>query len=121
LVTNDIAFLKQGETRLINFKDYFYYDETSESCLRWKCNKLTKQGKRTVAHMHDVAGYKVFRETGKPQSWRVTLDNKSYAVHRIIWQLFNPHFDIYDKSYVIDHLDRDAHNNNLKKSLCKIF
>jgi hypothetical protein len=106
---------------LIRFEDYFYYDETSESCLRWKCNKLTQKGRQTVAHFNDIAGHRIFRKTGKPQSWRVTFDNKSYAVHRIIWKLFNPDFDIFDKSCVIDHMDRNAHNNNLKNLCVKSF
>ena len=44
---------------------------------------------------------------------RVTIDKKSFQVHRIIYYLCNKDFDLFDLDFVIDHADRNTGNNKL--------
>lgn len=78
--------------------DNFYYDETSPSFLRWKVQK----GNSKVG---DIAGH--YSNTGY---YRVKLAGEQYAVHRIIWVLFNGEID---SNLTIDHNDRNRANNNI--------
>lgn len=92
-----------------NWSEIFYYDETSESCLRWKVDVFTlKHRRRKLKSAGDIAGSKHFRaKTNKPKDWQVSYQGKLYPVHRIIWSLFH---DI-DEEFVIDHIDRNPFNN----------
>jgi len=86
----------------ISFNDYFYYDELSTSCLKWKvpCKfKGDLTGKD--AGGLDVKGY-----------FRVKIGKKSYKVHRIIYCLHNQHFN-YDDPLFIDHIDGVRNNNTI--------
>lgn len=91
---------------MTNWSDYFYYDETSPSCLRWKVTKICGKGKgRPAVSAGDVAGC-----LGNKNRWRVTINRKSYLVHRIIWELHN---GIIKDNMVIDHMNRDPTDNRL--------
>ena len=90
---------------MTNWSDYFYYDETSPSCLRWKVTKICGKGKgRPAVSAGDVAGCL------EKNRWRVTINYKSYLVHRIIWELHN---GIIKDNMVIDHMNRDPTDNRL--------
>lgn len=83
---------------MTNWSDYFYYDETSPSCLRWKVTKICGKGKgRPAVSAGDVAGC-----LGNKNRWRVTINYKSYLVHRIIWELHN---GIIKDNMVIDQYE----------------
>lgn len=82
----------------MNWHEYFYYDESSPSCLRWKV-------KRKSANPHDVAG--CINGSGY---YIVGCCSKIHLVHRIIWELHN---DPLQYKYKIDHIDRDRSNNIL--------
>lgn len=91
--------------------DYVYYDLTSPSCLRWKQDKLDKLGRRTAIKKGAEAGYKTYQKQGTPSSWKVQFEGKFYSIHRLIFAMFYPDFNLEDKTQVIDHLDRNPFNN----------
>lgn len=76
---------------------YFYYDESSNSKLRWKIPK----GRAAI---NAIAG------TKSNNYYRVKLDGRIYQVHRIVWALFNGN---PEPSLVINHIDCNSLNNSL--------
>jgi len=85
------------------FKELFYYDETSESGLRYKHGNTCKGPNRRFAN--DVAG-----SIRSNKVWIVKIKSKAYVVHRIIWYLT---FGNIPSDLVIDHVDGNALNNVL--------
>jgi len=70
----------------IDWKEVFYYDETSPSCLRWKVNVRSGKDFTLLNKAKDsVAGYAKVHKDGRPHSWDVGYKSKLYIVHRIIW------------------------------------
>ena len=96
--------------------EWFYYDEISPSCLRWKkgnkYNKLIVQG--------CSVGWKAKNGKGRVCGWRVHLLGKEYSIHRVIWVLLNKHIS---SEKVIDHIDGNPLNNkkdNLREVSVKV-
>lgn len=87
------------------FNKYVYYDETSPTCLRWKIERVFGANKR-VRKVGDTAGNISFTKSAR----KLTIDGKSYALHRIVWLLNNGSFD---NTMVIDHIDGDCNNNQI--------
>jgi hypothetical protein len=88
-------------------KELFYLDETSQSFLSWKKIEKSnpmKVGERAGSY-HESCGY-----------YRVSMDNRTYQVHRIVTAIF----DNEDPGNVeIDHIDGNKKNNcpsNLRKA-----
>ena len=91
----------------INPADYFYYDETSASCLRWKVERRSGRGSgRVMASPGDVAG------TAHDQNGYavVGLFGTTYFVHKIIWELMTG--QAYGSTQV-DHEDGNPSNNKI--------
>lgn len=88
---------------------WFYIDNSSPTGLRWKMDKI---GNSPVNRKYkfDIAGTLLNRPNGKPSCWQVSLFNKRYMVHRIIWILNNKKIN---NEFVIDHIDRNPLNNKL--------
>ncbi len=87
------------------------YDESSDSCLRWKIDITnTLHKKRVLVHKGSCAGAKSYRKCGKPKSWKVQYKGKQYSAHRIIYEIF--YGPVGDKM-IVDHLDRNPFNNNI--------
>lgn len=89
----------------MDFSNYFYYDETSPSGLRWKISRYT--GKN-----YSQEHIKANSQAGSLASngyWQVSLNYRSYKVHRIIMQLHGA--EIASKH--IDHIDGNRQNNKL--------
>jgi len=84
----------------MNWHDYFYYDETSPSCLRWKV-------KRKAAEKDSVAGW----DDQCSGYYRVQVCRRQYFVHRIIWEMFN---DMIPSEKIIDHIDNNRKNNKIQ-------
>lgn len=100
----------------MQWSDYFYYDETSPTCLRWKVDRYSGRNYKTVKiRAGDVAGSNVFKD-GLPRASRVMLDWKTLGIHRIIWELFN---GAIPEGMLIDHLDGNPHNNIISNLECK--
>lgn len=90
----------------VDWNEWFEYDETSPSCLRWKIDiyncfgVLTRTRKGMVAGSLDVHGY-----------YRVQLNKTHYKVHRIIYEML---FDVrLDEDVEIDHDDGIRSNNKI--------
>lgn len=81
-----------------------YYDETSPSCLRWAVSKpKSKKKAGSVAGTINTHGY-----------WKVCVNYKIYAAHRLVWALHNKH-----NATIIDHINQkkdDNRINNLRVS-----
>ena len=47
---------------------------------------------------------------------RVRVNNKKYALYRLIYKLHNPNWNIYDNTdnNFIDHIDKNPHNNKIE-------
>jgi hypothetical protein len=88
--------------------DYFYYDETSPSGLRWNKPVVGRNG-RIYQNIGDVAG--ILKETSdkKNKRWIVKFLGNSIYAHRIVYALH--HF--LPNSLVIDHTDGNSLNNNI--------
>lgn len=89
----------------IDYSDYFYYDESSPSCLRWKVEIRRGKGREVVC----VSAGDVVGNLGKNGYWVCGLNKKILRVHRIIYMLCNS-VDL-DKSTHVDHIDGDKQNN----------
>lgn len=77
-----------------DFNRHFKYDESSPTFLLRK----TKEGGWVTA------GFKTCKY------YKVSLNNSSYAVHRVVWLL---HSGSIDKHMVIDHIDNNPANNHI--------
>lgn len=87
-----------------NFEDWFYYDETSPSCLRWKINIASGRNLNKLAACVDaIAGTK--QTSGY---WAVIKGGVSFQVHRIIARLKG--LDLKPEQYV-DHINGDRGDN----------
>lgn len=92
----------------ICWSDYFVYDETSPSCLRWVTDSpggLKKAG--------DIAGTQIYQTYyKKPYAWFVgRIEKQMWSVHRIIYWL---HYGDFDCSKVIDHINRNPFDNRIE-------
>lgn len=89
---------------MINWSEYFYYDETSPSCLRRSCNRYCGAGHgRLVAAKDAVVGI-----MGANGYYMIPLNGKHYYAHRIIWELLNGEIP---SKHQIDHINRDRSCN----------
>ena len=88
----------------LDWDEYFYYDETSPSCLRWKVDILHRIKKGDICGYINTQGY-----------WSVMLQGVNYLQHRIIYEMLK---EDSLAGYFIDHIDGHRENNlinNLKK------
>jgi hypothetical protein len=86
----------------INFvHEWYEYDETSESCLRWKKDRGSKMKEGDRAGCLHPNGY-----------WKVWAGKRLMSAHRIIWLL---HGNVELPSHLsVDHIDRDPLNNRIE-------
>lgn len=89
----------------INWNDWFVYDETSPTCLRWKVNVYTSKG---VITPHGRVGYVAGKKNGERST--VLLSGRRHKVPRVIWEMFNGKLE---KKIIIDHRDGNPLNNRL--------
>lgn len=99
------------------YNEYFYYDPTSPSGLRWKVARFRNKGGKWY-EPGDVAGNQKFLKNRVPRCWRVSFQGKDLLVHRIIWVL--QHGSI-DTDLVVDHLDGNAFNNDISNLALKTY
>lgn len=85
----------------MNYKEWFYYDPSSPSGLRWK--KDVKFG--TIK-----AGSQAGTMTN-PGYWQLKFKGNFYMAHRVIWEL---HHGSIPDSLHLDHIDRDKANNKIE-------
>lgn len=92
------------ETKHIRWEEWFYYDETSPTCLRNAKTRSNSVKGAVAGYLNKSVGY-----------YRVKFKNESYPLHRIIYELLNGGLSPVDK---VDHIDGDRLNNradNLRK------
>lgn len=101
----------------MNWNDYFFYDETSPSGLRWKVAKWIGEFRSVqIVSEGEVAGSKQFNKDGTAKAYRVGLDGVDLFVHQIIWEMF---YGPIPDGMVIDHFDGDSFNNKICNLKCK--
>lgn len=95
----------------IDWREIFYYDETSPTFLRWKIDVMGgRYHKNVIFRTGSVAGTRKVRKDGYPFNCQVKYLGKLYGVHRIIWKMF--YGDITPKD-IVDHEDQNPWNNTL--------
>lgn len=90
----------------MNWSDYFYYDESSPSCLRWNYTAWAGSHRSILIHLKgDVAG-------GKDCDgyWKVNLMGLACRVHRVVWEL---HFGKVDDGLIVEHQNGDRADNRI--------
>lgn len=98
---------KPNHIKSINMEDvskYVKYDETSDSCLRWKIDIISGNNK-VQAKAESVAG-RPKKETGV---WYISINKIKYSVNRVIAKIHGLEID----GHVIDHIDGDVSNNKI--------
>lgn len=93
----------------MQWSDYFYYDETSPSGLRYANNVQSLSG-RIYKYKDEPAGFIKKRDNQDIKSWVVLVKGKRHYVHRIVCELNG--IIIPDK-YDVDHIDGNPLNNLL--------
>lgn len=92
----------------MNYSEYFIYSLNSPSGLFWKID-YNWTGKYFRNKKGDVVGTIIYQHKNqKPQGYRVRINKKSYAIHRIIYEMHNGKIP---ENMVIDHIDRNPLNN----------
>lgn len=90
------------------WKEYFYYDETSPSCLRWAEDAMRGRGYKLYARRKgDVAG----TCKGSTGRWMLVVNKEHYLAHVVIWEMLRGEIP---NGMVIDHIDRDYTNNKVE-------
>lgn len=84
---------------LDELNEWFEYDETVSSCLKWKKNTKGKNRTGQSAGSKNKLGY-----------FELTFRGKSYYVHRVIYAI---HFNGVDIDKVVDHIDGNSSNNKI--------
>lgn len=95
----------------MNWNDIFYYDESSPTCLKWKHTRYNHKIGNVVVHKDTNAGCLRFYKNGLPRNSAISIDNKSYYSHRIVYELMRN--ITIPEGFVIDHIDGNPHNNNI--------
>lgn len=92
----------------INWRELLYYDETSESCLRWKINpQWNKKFKGRCV------GYKKVRKSiGQPIGWVLRYRGKNYQLHRVLYIIMTDKY--LPNNFVIDHKNGDCFDNRFE-------
>lgn len=84
--------------------EWFYYDETSPSGLRWK----RTHPKASRVKVGSIAGHLLLSRNRK--SWVVRLLGVPYQVHRIVFTLF---YKSLPSELIIDHVNVDSTDNRI--------
>lgn len=88
------------------YEDYFYYDESSPSCLRWKVDRFGgKDYKVKSVSKGDIAG----SVSNGNEYYRVTFNGIQLKVHQVIAYLHG----IMEEGFSIDHIDGNVLNNKI--------
>lgn len=92
-----------------NVRDFFYYDETSPTCLRWKVERRCGKGHwRLLAAIGDPTPEKATSNSGY---LTVYYNGRNTFVHRIVY--FLAHGEIPDGMFV-DHINRNRTDNRIE-------
>ena len=95
----------------MKWNEYFYYDETSPTGLRWNRDVFAgRTGKSRIVAKGDIAGCFTQNKNGTPKCVDVRADLVLYKAHRIIYEMM---IGVIPDGFVVDHLDQNPWNNSL--------
>lgn len=97
------------------FEKYFYYDETSPTCLRWKIHN--SQRNHSERQADEVAGHISTPDLTNLnyKRYKVCVENREYLVHRVILILHG--FEIDDLT--VNHVNCNPLDNRIENlELC---
>jgi hypothetical protein len=90
----------------IDLNDWFIYDETSPSCLRWNVSRSGgNRGQIPLVRVGDAAGW-----IDNNGYFIVQLNGVIYTAQRVIWTMFNGKIP---EGHFIDHINGVRNNNTL--------
>lgn len=90
----------------MKFNEWWYYDETSPSGLRWKIDVWSGQDYRVKkVSTGDVAG-----TLGRKGYWRTISKKKGYSNSRSVWEM---HHGAIPKGMQIDHINKIRSDNRI--------
>jgi hypothetical protein len=90
----------------MNFSDWFIYDETSPTGIRWRVDRWSGEDYRVLnIHAGDPAGTPT-----RKGYWSVILKRKGYSVHRLIWRM---HYGEVPTGMTVDHINRVKSDNRI--------
>lgn len=96
---------------MIDWNEYFYYDETSPSCLRWKVDRRAGMNYNVVLKSAGSVAGSLFKTNASYGGvYRVGLKGRNYETHRVIWELM---VGKIPDGMQIDHIDGNGLNNKL--------
>lgn len=94
-------------------KEYFYFDKTSPTLLRWNKTILSGEYRNVQSTVKDSPAGNLMSQGYN----RVSALNKTFYVHRILWVLY--HGKDIPRDKVINHVDGDRLNNSIENlQLC---
>jgi len=96
--------MRAADTSLLDWNDYFIYDENVPSCIVWK-TPLGNTKYRNFAGTLDPRGY-----------FRVSVNKSKYWVHRVVYEMF---YGSIKTDMEIDHLDGNKSNNKISNLVLK--
>ena len=100
----------------MDWNNWFYYDESSPSFLRWKVDILNSKGRATKIKSGNIAGgVKLDKGRSNRGYYKVKLSGLQYAVHTIIFEILR--YEIAE-GFVVDHKDGDGTNNSIGNLRC---
>lgn len=85
------------------WEDYFYYDETSKSCLRWAKDRYNGRPAKVFVHKGSEAG-------NLNQYYECNLEDERLMLHRVVWEI---HHGPIPDGMIIDHIDGNKTNNKI--------
>lgn len=88
------------------WQDYFYYDESSPSCLRWNVSVWAGKYLSILKSPIDSVAGSLSKRDGY---WRVCLKGKSYLVHRIVMYLLTK-----EMPDCVDHINGVRSDNQIE-------
>lgn len=97
---------------IVDFREIFYYDESSPSCLKWNTNIYYKnQFNKAISKPKVIKGDNAGTlKKSKENRWAVKYDQKVYKVHRIIYEIM---LGKIPEGFVIDHINGDSSDNRI--------
>jgi len=106
--------MKELDYDNVNWGEFFYYDPTSKSCLRWAVEKYSAYGKKKETWSGKEAGTLADVKNKENKAWSISfnIDGKyrKYKIHRIIAVMHG----ISVNGKVIDHINGISADNRIE-------